>query len=217
MANLGELIRARRSIRLYHTDRPVPRALVVEALELATRAPSSANGQPWHLVLVSGPARQRLVDALVHAARTRRPQIPPCPAAFGAQHFALGAQVYGSLGVPREDHEARRQAQLFGWQFYGAPLGGIVCMRRELRHVDSIGVGTFLQTFLLALTERGLGTCVEMLIAGFPDVIRETLGIPDAYEILCGVAIGYAVTEFPANNLHIPRNPLEQNVVFIDA
>ncbi|TAM09170.1 MAG: nitroreductase [Nevskiaceae bacterium] len=216
MADLCEVVRTRRSIRLYHTDRPVPREPVIEALELAMRAPSSANGQPWHLVLVSGAARQRLVENLLEAARTRRPEIPPCPAALQDDHFALGAQVYGSFGVAREDHEARRKAQLFGWQFYGAPLGGIVCMRRELRHIDSIGVGAFLQTFLLALTERGLGTCVEMLIAGFPDVIRRTLKIADEYEILCGVAIGYPVVELPANNLHIPRHSLDRNVVFID-
>jgi nitroreductase len=54
-----------------------------------------------------------------------------------------------------------------------------------------------------------------MVIAGFPDVIRETLGIGDDYAILCGLAIGYPVTDFPANNLAIARNPLEHNVVFL--
>ncbi len=30
----------------------------------------------------------------------------------------------------------------------------------------------FLQTLLLALTARGLGTCVEVSVAGYPDVVR---------------------------------------------
>jgi nitroreductase len=89
-------------------------------------------------------------------------------------------------------------------------------MHRELHHVDSLGVGMFLQTFLLALTARRLGSCVQMLIAGFPDVIHETLDIPEHYKIICGVAIGYPVAEFPANNLNIARKPLEQNVMFVD-
>lgn len=38
---------------------------------------------------------------------------------------------------------------------------------------------------ILALTARGLGTCVQLLVAGFPDVIRRTLAIPDHYHILC--------------------------------
>jgi nitroreductase len=85
-------------------------------------------------------------------------------------------------------------------------------MNRELRHVDSLGVGMF----LLAMTEQGLGSCVQMVIAGFPDVVRETLSIPDQYEILSGMAIGYPVTDFPTNNLDIARNPLDKNVVFLD-
>jgi nitroreductase len=78
------------------------------------------------------------------------------------------------------------------------------------------GVGMFLQTFLVALTERGLGSCAQMVIAGFPDVVRETPSIRDQYEILCGLAIGYPVTDFPTNNLNIARNPLDKNVIFLD-
>lgn len=59
----------------------------------------------------------------------------------------------------------------------------------------------YLQMFILGLTARGLGTCVQMLIAGFPDIVRQALQIPAHYEILCGLAIGYAVEDFPANTL----------------
>ncbi|WP_237752821.1 nitroreductase family protein [Mycolicibacterium aromaticivorans] len=57
-------------------------------------------------------------------------------------------------------------------------------MPRDLHHVDSLGVGMYLQTFILGLTARGLGTCVQMIIAGFPDVVRQALHIPPQYEIL---------------------------------
>ena len=89
-------------------------------------------------------------------------------------------------------------------------------MPRDLHHVDSLGVGTFLQTFILGLTARGLGTCVQMLIAGFPDVVRQVLHIPAQYEILCGLAIGHAVEDFPANNLDVPRKPIDDTAVFLD-
>ena len=203
-------------MRLFHPDKPVPRELVIEALELAIRAPSNSNTQPWHLVLASGEARDRLTTNLMNTARKREPDIPPLPTVFDQVIFDLGAQLYGSLGIARDDTEGRRKARLHNWRFFGAPLAGIVCMHRELGHVDSLGVGMFLQTFLLALTERGLGSCVQMVIAGFPDVVRATLGISDEYEILSGLAIGYAVTDFPANNLTIARNAIDQNVVFLD-
>ena len=75
----------------------------------------------------------------------------------------------------------------------------------------------FLQTFLLALTARGLGSCVQVSVAGYPEILREHLGIGDEVRILCGISIGYPDPEFAANNLDIPRNPLEQNFVFVDS
>jgi hypothetical protein len=50
-------------------------------------------------------------------------------------------------------------AVLRNWEFFHAPLVGIVCMHRNLGPADAMGVGMHVQTLLLALTERGLGTC----------------------------------------------------------
>jgi nitroreductase len=213
---LEQAVRTRRSIRLFHHDKPVPRDLVVEALELAIRAPSNSNTQPWHLVLASGATRDRLAANLMSAALMREPDIPPLPAVFDEVVCDLGVNLYGSLGIARDDTEGRRKARLRNYRFYDAPLAGVVCMNRELRHVDSLGVGMFLRTFLVALTERGLGSCAQMVIAGFPGVVHETLSIPDQYGILCGLAIGYPVTDFPTNNLDIERNPFDKNVIFLD-
>lgn len=216
MDQLELVVRARRSIRLFHPDKPVSRADVLESLELARRAPSNSNSQPWHLVLASGSARERLVTALVGEARVREPDIAPLPAEFAQLRYELGEQLYGSLGIAREDADGRHKAMQLNWRFYNAPMAGIVCMNRELHHVDSLGVGMFLQTFLLGLTARGLGSCVQMLIAGFPHIVRNVLAIPERYEILCGLAIGYPVADFPANNLDVARKPIEESVVFVD-
>ena len=213
---LEQVVRARRSIRLFHADREVPRADVVDALDVARRAPSNSNSQPWHLVLASGAAREQLVNALVSAARAGEPEIAPLPTEFDSRRYELGEQLYGSLGIAREDADGRRKAVDFNWRFYNAPLAGIVCMNRGLGHVDSLGVGMFLQTFLLGLTARGLGSCVQMLIAGFPHVVRAVLEIPDQYEILCGLAIGYPVQDFAANNLDVARKSMDETVVFVD-
>jgi nitroreductase len=209
-----QAVRQRRSIRLFQPDKPVPRELIMQSLELAICAPSNSNTQPWQLVFASGEVLKRLVTNLMAHARTRDPDIAPLPACFDQVVFNLGAQLYGSLGIARDDVAGRRRARLANYRFYDAPLAAVVCMHRDLGQVDSLGVGMFLQTFLLALTERGLSSCVQMVIAGFPEVVGETLGIGDDYTILCGLAIGYPVSDFPANNLTIARNPLEHNVVF---
>lgn len=143
--------------------------------------------------------------------------MPELPESFAHLRRELGALVYGTMGVARDDAEARRLAVLRNWEFFRAPVAGIVCMHRDLGYVDAVGVGMFLQTFLLALTARGLGSCVQVSVAGYPDVLREQLGIGEEMRILCGVSIGYPDPEFACNQLIVPRNPLENNVVFIDS
>ena len=216
MTDLEQSMLARRSTRLFLPDKPVPRELVTEALELAVHAPSNSNIQPWRLVLASGPARDRLVKALLKRANVESPKVPRLPESFAHMRRDLGALVYGSMGIARHDAEARRIAVLRNWEFFRAPLGGIVCMHRDLEFVDAVGVGMFLQNLLLALTARGLGTCVQVSIAGYPETIRDQLCIGEDMRILCGLAIGYPDPDFPANALRVPRNPLETNVTFVD-
>jgi nitroreductase len=216
MSDLEQAMLDRHSTRLFLRDKPVPRELVTEALELAIHAPSNSNIQPWRVVLASGPARDRLVEALLEQAAVESPAVPVLPESFAHMRRDLGALVYGSMGISRHDVEARRLAVLRNWEFFRAPLAGIVCMHHDLDYVDALGVGMFMQNFLLALTARGLGTCVQVSIAGYPETVRDQLGIGEDMRILCGLAIGYPDPDFPANALNVPRNPLEANVTFVD-
>ena len=215
MFDLEQIIRERHSTRLF-LPKPVPRKLVDEALALAVHAPSNSNIQPWRVMFASGPARDRLVTALLEGAHRGPPNIPPLPESFRHFRKELGVEVYGSMGITREDQAGHDAAVLRNWEFFRAPLAGIVCMHRDLGPADSLSVGMFLQTLLLALTERGLGSCVEVSISGYPEIVRAQLAIPTELSILCGLAIGYPDPEFPANKLHIAREPIGENVVFLD-
>jgi len=74
----------------------------------------------------------------------------------------------------------------------------------------------YLQTLMLVLTARGLGTCVEVSVAGYPDVVRAELKIPPELTIICALAIGYTDPDFPTNKLHIGRDAVAKHVVFLD-
>jgi len=217
VTELDEVVRERHSTRMFLRDKPVPRGLLDEALELAMRAPSNSNIQPWRVFITSGPRRDRLVEALLEAASAGFPETMGIPEAFLPLRQELGALVYGSMGIARHDKESRRLARLRNWEFFRAPVGAVVCMHRDLGLVDSLGVGMFLQTLVLALTERGVGACVQVSIAEFADVVRSQLEIPDELQVLCGLSIGYPDPAFPANNLDTPRNPVSKNVVFLDS
>ncbi|WP_027331619.1 nitroreductase [Mycolicibacterium tusciae] len=216
-SELAKVVEERHSTRMFLRDKPVPRDLLDEALALAMRAPSNSNIQPWRLFLATGPRRDRLVEALLERASTGYPATVGLPEGFARLRREIGALVYGSMDIARDDTEGRRIAQLRNWEFFRAPVAGVVCMHRDLGHADSLAVGMFLQTLALALTERGLGTCLQVSIAHFPDVLRDQLDIPDELQILCGLAVGYADPGFPANQLRTPRNPVGENVVFLDS
>lgn len=53
-------LRERRTVRDYATE-PVPRELIEQAILAAGSAPSGANRQPWHFVVVGDPALKRRI------------------------------------------------------------------------------------------------------------------------------------------------------------
>jgi nitroreductase len=56
----------RRTVREF-SDRPVPRDLIETALKAANTAPSGANLQPWHFVVVSGPETKKNIREAAEA------------------------------------------------------------------------------------------------------------------------------------------------------
>lgn len=60
------LMRRRRTVRDF-SDRPVPRQIIEDCLRTAGTAPSGANMQPWHFVIVSDPARKRQIRLAAEA------------------------------------------------------------------------------------------------------------------------------------------------------
>lgn len=215
MSTLSEVVNGRHSSRKFLPDKPVPADLLNEALALARRAPSNSNVQPWRLFLATGARRDKLAAALSAQARLSPPANLGLPETFAPLRRELGALVYGAMGVARDDAEGRWAAQLRNFEFFGAPVAGIVCMHRDLGLPDALGVGMYLQTLLLALTERGIDSCVQVSTALYPEVAREQLGIPDDLTVLCGLCIGYADPDFAANNLSIPRDDVSENVVIL--
>lgn len=65
----------RRTVRQF-SDRPVPREVIEDCLRAAATAPSGANMQPWHFVVVSDPAIKRRIreaaEAEEHEFYTKR-------------------------------------------------------------------------------------------------------------------------------------------------
>ena len=70
-----EAIRARRSIRAFKPD-PIKKEIIKEILEIATRAPSGTNTQPWEFFVLAGEVLRKVKQANVEHLRSGTPPYP---------------------------------------------------------------------------------------------------------------------------------------------
>ena len=69
---LMDVVRGRMTSRAFRSDVAVPRQHIEMVLEAARHAPSGANAQPWHFIVVTDPAvKRRIADYFVDEARQR--------------------------------------------------------------------------------------------------------------------------------------------------
>jgi len=210
--SLEYCIRHRHSTRFFLPD-PVSHDTLVECLKLAQFSPSNSNLQPWRLYIATGARLARLKDALSSTAESRAPDIPAIPDAFKHYRSELGHELYGPHGY-NVDRDGAKAASARNYRFFDAPCAMVLCMPVGLARGDVMSVGAYLQTLTLALTEKGLGTCIQGSVVGYPDVLRKELELPDDIIILCGLAVGYAQTDNPVNRIVVERDEVDKYVVW---
>lgn len=216
--SIDSVIQNRHSTRSFKPD-AVPKALLEECLLLAQRgAASNSNVQNWRLSLATGPARERIVEALVKASETSAPEATPTPPQFKHHRDALVQQMYGPEGYDvkgDENRDARRKARMRNYSFFGAPVVGVITMDDFLREWDALAVGLFIQNFILLLNARGVGSCLQVSVAGYPKVLKREFGLPEGRTIFCGIAIGWP-SEERINEIVTKRDPIEKQVDFLE-
>ncbi len=206
-----EAILSRRSIRGFLPE-PVPRELVEHLLDVAARAPSGTNMQPWRVVALAGEALAAFTEGLVAAWNAHEPDGPensyyPSPLfePFIGRRRKIGWDLYGLLGIGRGDREKARAHIERNLRFFGAPVGLILLADRRLEIGSWLDLGMFLQNISIAARARGLDTCPMAIFAEHPRAIRRLLGVSEQDSIVCGMAIGREDAGAPANALRTER------------
>ena len=216
--DLMEAIATRHSMRAYKPD-PVPQELLRQIMEASLRTPSWANAQPWEFAIVGGRAMEELKEALAQKAasgETPNPDIPwpTFPDLYRDRMRRSGRSLFQELGIARDDTEKRFQWLVSMIRFFDAPNGIILYMDRSLSHYSLLDMGMILQTIILAAWSYELGTCPEVAVVQYPDVLRQLLKIPQSKLIVLGLAIGYPDTEKAAARFRSEREPLETFVTW---
>jgi nitroreductase len=220
--NVSEAVESRKSVRQFLST-PVDPALIRRVLAAATRAPSGGNLQPWHLHVVGGePLRQ--FKALMRERIAQAPEGEPMeyaiyPRELGSPYrerrFAVGEDLYRSLGLPREDKRGRLNQLANNFAFFGAPLALFCSVGRGMGPPQWADLGMFLQTVMLLLREAGLHSCAQESWARYPATVGQFLALPSDRMLFAGMAIGYEDTAAPINQWRAARAPLADIAEFM--
>lgn len=222
-ASVDTAIASRFSCRAFLRDRPVAKPLVAEILDVARRAPSGSNHQPWNVYVLMGEARDSLCAKACAAHDAVRAQ--PALKAQYSEYFDYYAQrwvspylerrrengwgLYGLLGIERGEKD-RMHAQLQrNYVFFDAPVGLMFTLDKVLGRGSLMDCGMFIQNVMLAARARGLHTCPQAAWGQYDRIVLPHIGAGDNEMLLCGMSLGYADVEAPVNGFRTPREPVD--------
>jgi nitroreductase len=217
-----EALRTRKSVRGFKPD-PVPRGRVEEILALAARAPSGSNIQPWHVYAIAGAAKEVLSRELVEdymerGGKGQAQEYHYYPREWREPYIGrrrkLGWSLYGLLGIGRDDKEKMRRQHARNYEFFGAPVGLIFTLERDMEVGSWLDLGIFLGGIMAAARGFGLDTCAQAAFAPYHPILRRHLPIADDQIVVCGMSLGYADPAEPANALETERLAVAEFTTF---
>lgn len=210
----------RRSVRGF-TGQPVERTKIEQILTLAARAPSMTNTQPWRVHVLTGAARDRLCAKILAAHQgDQHPNIEYAyypkdwKEPYLARRRQIGWALYGLVGIGKGDHERTKRQAGRNYDFFGAPVGMMFTIDRDLGLGSWLDLGMFLENIMIAARGAGLDTCAQAAFANYHDIIRHQLAIPANEILVCGMALGYEDKSEKANELISPREPVAAFTTF---
>jgi len=219
--DVSTAVAERRSIRAFRPD-PIPPDVIGGILEKAQRAPSGGNIQAWAVHVLTGAALDGVITAVqarFDAGGDDEPRehlsypeglVDP----YRTRRRVVGEQLYELIGVPRSDRPGKLRQLRKNFAFFGAPVGLIFTIKRQMEPIQWTDLGIYIQTILLLATEQGLGSCAQGAWSFYPQTLKRVLGLPDDEIVVCGMALGHADESAPINALISERATLEETVTF---
>jgi nitroreductase len=208
-------ITGRRSIRKFLAQ-SVDRELVEQILEVAARAPSGTNMQPWQVHVVAGKTMSDLSNALLDAHNNHKqdhsseysyyPDTFAEP--FKSRRKKVGIDLYGLLGIKKGAVAEMKTQHGRNYLFFDAPVGLMFTIDRTLKIGSWLDYGMFLQNIMIAARARGLDTCPQAAFAQYHRIVRDHLDIAEQQIVVCGMSLGYIDVTAVENQLETEREPV---------
>ena len=218
----SELIKARKSIRGYQ-QKPVPRALIEEIIEVAKWSPSSMNTQPWHVHVVTGEPLERIRQG---NTENMLKGVPPkrdfamketYEGVHRQRQVDIAVQLFDVMGIARDDKARRTDWVMRGFRQFDAPVSLVLTYDKYLEPaaISQFDLGALSHALVLAAWERGLGSVINGQGIMQSAVVRQHAGIPDDQHIMICIAMGYPDEDFVANHVKSVREAQDKFVRFV--
>lgn len=215
-AAVDAAITSRRSVRAF-LPTPVPQATILEILDVAARAPSGTNTQPWKVHVLTGEAKERLTrdilaaydDPVERAKHTEEYAYYPTEwvSPYIDRRRKVGWDLYGLLGIGKTDKAGMHAQHGRNYRFFDAPVGLIFVIDRIMRQGSWLDYGMFLQNVMVAARARGLDTCPQAAFTQFHRIIEAQLGLAESEMVVCGMSLGRADHAAAVDALVTQREP----------
>jgi nitroreductase len=217
-ASVDAAITRRMSARAF-LHQSVPRSTLEHILQVATRAPSGTNTQPWKVYVLQGASRDTLVDKVCSAHDAMRAD-PSLAAQYREEYDYYpeqwvspyidrrrenGWSLYGLLGITKGDKDRMHAQHQRNYRFFDAPVGLMFTLDKVMGRGSLVDYGMFLQNIMVAAKGHGLDTCPQAAWNGFAKIILPHIGAGDNEMLVCGMALGFADPADPVNGFHTPR------------
>jgi nitroreductase len=216
------LVKQRRSIRGYKPD-AVSKEIIDEIIEIAKRAPSSMNTQPWHFHVITGDPLEQIrkgnTERMLAGASVDR-EIKMGHGYEGIhrdRQVEIAIQLFSAMEIERDDKERRQDWVMRGFRQFDAPVSIVVTLDKELEH-DTVGhfdLGAATYGLVLAAWTKGLGSVINGQGIMQSSVVREFANIPEDEVIMTCVAMGYPDETFVANDVQSLRASNESVVSYV--
>ena len=218
----SQLIKSRKSIRGY-LNKPVPREVIDEIIEVAKWSPSSMNTQPWYVHVITGEPLNRIRQGNTHNMLSGVPAKRDFPMKEGYEgvhrqrQVGIAVQLFEAMGIARDDKEKRTDWVMRGFRQFDAPVSVVLTYDKYLEPaaISQFDLGALSHAIVLAAWERGLGCVINGQGIMQSSVVHEHAGIPDDQSIMICIAMGYPDENFVANQVKSVREANETFVRYV--
>jgi nitroreductase len=153
---------------------------------------------------------RRVFEAIAQKGwRTFATEYRECPETlwepYHSRRFDFGSQLYGALGINREDAEGRLEQIKRNFMFFNAPVGLFITIDRRLGPGQWADLGGYVNTLAFLARGYGLDTCPQVLWIHMHEIVRASLEISSEQILYCGMAIGYGDRSHVVNSFRTRR------------